>query len=87
MILLKTNRIEIQVSSKNIIDQREFEANTTITIKEDSSTPGLTQFSINKYPITQFLKFVSYTPATNSYTYIINPSTNLEQINIYQYKR
>lgn len=66
------------------MDQNEFEANTTITIRENTSTPGLTQYSIKKYPIAQILQFVSYTPATNSYTYIINPSKESDQITIYQ---
>jgi hypothetical protein len=66
------------------MNQNEFEANTTITIREKTSTPGLTKYNINKYPITQFLQFVSYTPATNSYTYIIKQSTKLTEITIYQ---
>ena len=82
--LLKANRIEIQLNKDFIMDQNEFEANTTISIRENTSTPGLTKYSINKYPITQILQFVSYTPATNSYTYIIKPSAELAQINIYQ---
>lgn len=84
MVLLKSNRIEIQLNSEFVMDQNEFEANTTITIKEKTSTPGLTQYSINKYPITQILQFESYTPATNSYTYIIKPSIEQTQIIIYQ---
>ena len=84
LVLLKMNRIEIQLNKDFVMDQTEFEANTTITIKENTSTPGLTKYSINKYPITQILQFVSYTPATNSYTYIIKPSAELSQINIYQ---
>lgn len=84
MILLKSNRIEIQLNPEFVMDQAEFEANTTITIKENTSTPGLTQYNINKYPITQFLQFVSYAPSTNSYTYIIKPSVQLDQIIIYQ---
>lgn len=82
--LLNTNRIEIKLNPDFIMDQKEFEANTTITIKEKTSTPGLTKYNINKYPITQILKFVSYTPSTNAYTYIINPSTGLSDIDIYQ---
>jgi hypothetical protein len=84
LVLLESNRIEIQLDKKFVMDQKEFEANTTITIKENTSTPGLTKYSINKYPITQILQFVSYTPATNSYTYIIKPSIEQAQINIYQ---
>lgn len=83
-ILSNTNRIEIQLNSEFTMDQNEFEANTTITIRENTSTPGLTQYSIKKYPIAQILQFVSYTPATNSYTYIINPSKESDQITIYQ---
>lgn len=82
--LLNTNRIELKLNPDFIMDQKEFEANTTITIKEKTSTPGLTKYNINKYPITKILKFVSYTPSTNAYTYIINPSTELSDIDIYQ---
>jgi hypothetical protein len=84
MILLKANRIEIKLNPDFIMDQNEFEANTTITIKENTSTPGMTQYSINKYPITQILQFVSYTPSTNTYTYIVKPSIKQDQIIIYQ---
>lgn len=84
MILLKANRIDIKLDPNFIMDQNEFEANTTITIKENTSTPGLTQYSINKYPITQILQFVSYTPGTNTYTYIVKPSIKEDQIIIYQ---
>jgi hypothetical protein len=84
LTLLETNRIEIQLNKEFIMNQNEFEANTTITIREKTSTPGLTKYNINKYPITQFLQFVSYTPATNSYTYIIKQSTKLTEITIYQ---
>jgi hypothetical protein len=84
MVLLETNRIEINLNKDFVMDQKEFEANTTITIKEKTSTPGLTQYEIKKYPITQILEFASYTPATNSYTYIIKQGTERSQINIYQ---
>lgn len=84
LVLLKTNKIEIQLNPEFIMDQNEFEASTTISIKKNTSTPGLVKFSINKYPITQILQFVSYTPSTNTYTYIIKQSAELSQINIYQ---
>lgn len=84
MTLLETNRIEIQLNKDFIMDQNEFEANTTITIREKTSTPGLTKYIIKKYPITQLLQFVSYAPAINSYTYIIKQSAELSQITIYQ---
>lgn len=82
--LSNNNRIEIQLNSEFIMDKNEFEANTTITIKENTSTPGITQYNVNKYPITQILEFVSYTPANNSYTYKIKPSATQTQIDIYQ---
>lgn len=82
--LSKNNRIEIQLNSEFIMNKNEFEANTTITIRENASTPGITQYSINKYPITQILEFVSYTPASNSYTYKIKSSVTQTQIVIYQ---
>lgn len=82
--LLNTNRIEIKLDPGFIMDKNEFEANTTITIKEKTSTPGLTKYRIKKYPITQLLQFVSYAPTTNSYTYIIKTSTGLSDIDIYQ---
>jgi hypothetical protein len=84
LILLNSNRVAITLDKEFIMDKNEFEANTTITIKENTSTPGLAKFNINKYPITQILQFVSYTPATNTYTYIIKSSTAPAQINIYQ---
>jgi hypothetical protein len=82
--LTNSNRIEIQLNSEFIMNKTEFEANTTITIREKTSTPGLTKYNINKYPITQFLQFVGYTPATNSYTYKIKESTQISQIDIFQ---
>lgn len=84
LALLETNRIEIELDKNFVMNQKEFEASTTITIREKTSTPGLTQYNINKYPIAQILQFVSYTPATNSYTYVIKPSIEQAQINIYQ---
>lgn len=84
--LLKANRLEIQVNPDFILDQNEFEANTTIDIMQDTSTPGLTQYKIVTIPITQVLKFLGYTPATNTYTYILNPSVGLDTIYIYQVK-
>lgn len=83
-ILSNTNRIEIQLNSEFTMDKNEFEASTTISIRENNSTPGLTRYKIKKYPITQFLQFVSYTPDTNSYTYILKQTEGLSQINIYQ---
>jgi hypothetical protein len=82
--LSNNNRIEIQLNSEFIMNKNEFEANTTITIRENASTPGITQYSINKYPITQILEFVSYIPASNSYTYKIKSSATQTQIVIYQ---
>nr|DAO91567.1 MAG TPA: Major capsid protein [Microviridae sp.] len=82
--LLKANRIEIQLNKDFIMDQNEFEANTTISIRENTSTPGLTKYSINKYPIAQILQFVSYIPTTNTYTYKIKPSINQDPLDIYQ---
>lgn len=84
--LLKENRLEMQLNKDFVLDQKEFEANTTIDIRQNASTPGLTQYKIVTMPITQVLKFLGYTPATNTYTYIINPSTGLDNIYIYQVK-
>lgn len=84
--LLKANRLEMQLNPDFKLDQNEFEANTTIDIRQNASTPGLTQYKIATIPITQVLKFLGYTPLTNTYTYIINPSTGLDNIYIYQVK-
>lgn len=84
--LLKENRLEMQLNPDFVLDQNEFEANTTIDIRQNASTAGLTQYKIVTVPITQVLKFLGYTPATNTYAYIINPSVNLENIYIYQVK-
>lgn len=84
--LLKENRLEMQLNPDFILDQNKFEANTTIDIRQNASTPGLTQYKTVTVPITQTLKFLGYTPATNTYTYIINPSTGLNDIYIYQIK-
>lgn len=84
--LLKANRLEMQLNPNFVLDQNEFEANTTINIRQNASTAGLTQYKIVTVPITQVLKFLGYTPATNTYTYIINPSTGLNDIYIYQIK-
>ena len=84
--LSKENRLEIKLNPDFVLDQNEFEANTTINIRQNASTPGLTQYKIVTIPITQVLKFLGYTPATNTYTYIINPSTGLNDIYIYQIK-
>lgn len=84
--LLKTNRLEMQLNPDFVLDQNKFEANTTIDIRQNASTAGLTQYKIVTVPITQVLKFSGYTPSTNTYTYIINPSTELNDIYIYQIK-
>jgi hypothetical protein len=84
--LLKANRLEMQLNPNFVLDQNEFEANTTIDIRQNASTPGLTQYKIVTVPITQVLKFLGYTPSTNTYTYILNPSTKLDNIYIYQVK-
>lgn len=84
--LLKENRLEMKLNPDFVLDQNEFEANTTINIRQDASTPGLTQYKIVTVPITQVLKFLGYTPSTNTYTYIINPSVNLDSIYIFQVK-
>lgn len=86
MQLLKANRLEMQLDPDFVLDQKEFEANTTIDIRQDASTPGLTQYKIVTVPIAQVLKFSGYVPSTNTYTYIINPSTELNDIYIYQVK-
>lgn len=85
-VLSKENRLEIYVNKEFILNKQEFEAKTTIKIRQDSSTPGLTAYKIVEMPISQLLEFQSYTPATNAYTYKINPSTGLNQIVIYQIK-
>lgn len=84
--LLKANRLEMKLNPDFVLNQNEFEANTTIDIRQNASTPGLTQHKIVTVPITQVLKFSGYTPSTNTYTYIINPSTKLDYIYIYQIK-
>jgi hypothetical protein len=84
--LLKANRLEMQLNPDFVLDQNEFEANTTISIRQNASTAGLTQYKIVTVPITQVLKFSGYTPSTNTYTYIVNPSTGLNDIYIYQIK-
>jgi hypothetical protein len=85
-VLSKENRLEIYVNKEFILNKQEFEAKTTIKVRQDSSTPGLTAYKIVEMPISQLLEFQSYTPATNAYTYKINPSTGLNQIVIYQIK-
>lgn len=84
--LLKENRLEMKLNPEFVLDQNEFEANTTIDIRKNASTPGLTKYKIVTVPITQVLKFLGYTPSTNTYTYIINPSVNQNSIYIYQVK-
>ena len=84
--LLKANRLEMRLNPDFPLDQKEFEANTTIEIRRNTSTPGLTQYEIVKVPITQVLKFSGYTPATNTYIYTLDPSTGLDTIYIYQVK-
>lgn len=84
--LLETNRLEMKLNPDFILDQNEFEANTTINIRQNASTPGLTQYKIVTIPITQVLQFSGYTPATNTYTYTIKPSVEMDSIYIYQVK-
>jgi hypothetical protein len=81
-VLLETESINLTLAGGNSMDQNEFEALTTVTVRVDQSTPGYTSEKTIETPLTQFFEFISYTPATLTYNYAIKVGTELARITI-----
>lgn len=81
-VLLETESINLTLAAGNSMDQKEFEALTTITVRVDQSTPGYTSEKTIETPLTQFFEFISYTPATLTYNYAIKNGIELNRITI-----